>query len=498
MQQYASKYREARGFFVDKILNMQRTRLFELLLLTILSVAVLFPALGQNRHLASREIRHAEIIREMAEDGNYLIPKLIGKVYYDKPSIMHAPAAILTRITGNPSMAIARTPSAVAGILGVLATYGIGRLLFHRRAAFVGAIALLGVPGYVLMAREARPDMILCTSILFSCLCLGLGMRRHELAARAMRFTLAGLLTGLGIITKGPYALLIPILFAIFAPFRRQDFKRPRTGWISFGLGVIITIALWAVPAYFYDNGKYLYGVISQRDLDISTGGSGKPFYYVVYGIIFTLPLSLFLPLAIKDLRRSFSAPLSVAGVIFLVISCVPKKRPHYMLPLYPFFILGIANSIVYYSETSQFIRRTARILIPFSIVIIPLYFTTIQPIIHPSEDAEIVFAKEVVKAIEPDAEIYCAKCEEELAWVGRQHKRIHKSDMDVSDAANIAINRVLSQPGSISYIVINEKKMNMLLKNAALFQHQLILSHTIDREKYMLFRLREGPSEMP
>ncbi len=97
---------------------------------------------------------------------------------------------------------------------------------------------------------------------------------------RFIYFILAGLLTGLGGVTKGPYALLDPALFAIFAPLSRQDFKRPRTGWVSFILGVIITIALWAIPAYLYDNGKYLYGVISQRDLDISTGEGGRPFYY--------------------------------------------------------------------------------------------------------------------------------------------------------------------------------------------------------------------------
>lgn len=42
-----------------------------LVLLTVLSAIVVFPALGQTRHLASREIRHAEIIREIAESGDY-------------------------------------------------------------------------------------------------------------------------------------------------------------------------------------------------------------------------------------------------------------------------------------------------------------------------------------------------------------------------------------------------------------------------------------------
>ena len=154
-----------------------RTRLFDLLVLTVLSAMVIFPALGQNRQWASREIRHAEIIREMVKTGDYLIPRLMGEVYHDKPPVMHAIAAIFTRMAGKPSMTIARMPSAVAGVLGVLAVYGIGLLLFDRKSALIGAIALLGMPGYSVVARHARPDMILCASILCSCLCTGLGMR---------------------------------------------------------------------------------------------------------------------------------------------------------------------------------------------------------------------------------------------------------------------------------------------------------------------------------
>lgn len=476
-----------------KNFNKRKIQLFDLLLLTVLAAVVLFPALGQERHLASREIRHAEIIREMAENGDYLIPKLLGKTYYDKPPVMHAAAALLTRIAGKPSMAIVRAPSAVAGILGVLATYGIGLLLSERRSALFGAIALLSIPGYSLMAREARPDMILCASILFSCLCLGLGMKGKRLTTRMGYFFLAGLLTGLGAVTKGPFALLAPILFVVFIPFRRQDFKRPRTDWVGFGLGIIITIALWAVPAYLRGGSEYLRGVIFQPDLDISKGAGGKPFFYVVHGFLFTLPLSLFLPLAIVDLwRRGFSAPLSVAGVIFTVVSCIPKKRTHYLLPLYPFLALGIANSIAHYSKTNRTVQRVAWVLILFSVVAFPLFFTTIQPIIHPSKDAEIVFAKEVLSTIEPDAKLYCVKGEEALAWVGREHERIRKIPI------NSPVSQLLCYPIPKSYLVIDEKNMELLLKVAEPFQYELILSHIVNHKKLILFRLKDSMPEAP
>src|SRR3989304_526210 len=233
--------------------------LCDLLILAAVSALVIFPALGQNRHWASREIRHAEIIREMAESGDYLVPKLLGKTYYDKPPVMHVAAAILIRIVGEP-------------------------------------------------------DMILCFSIIVSCLFLCMGMRKHKGLSRSLFFIIAGLLAGLGVVTKGPFGVLFPVFFAILVPFRRQDLKRPRIGWITFGFGVLAAIALWAVPAYFRDSGVYLHKVIFKPNLIVSKGGNGGPFYYVWMVLLLALPLSLFLPVAIVDLRRrGYSAMLAVS-----------------------------------------------------------------------------------------------------------------------------------------------------------------------------------------
>ncbi|HHT9144618.1 MAG: glycosyltransferase family 39 protein [Candidatus Brocadiaceae bacterium] len=465
----------------------------DLLILAAVSAFVIFPALGQNRHWASREIRHAEIIREMAESGDYLVPKLLGKTYYDKPPVMHVAAAILIRIVGEPSMTLVRMPSAIAGILGILVTYGVGLLLLDRKTALIGAFALLGMPGYSLMARQARPDMILCFSIIASCLFLCLGMRKYRRIPRMLYFTLAGLLAGLGVVTKGPFGILFPVFFAILVPFRRQDLKRPRIGWIIFGFGVLAAIALWAVPAYFRDGGVYLHRVIFQPDLDVSKGGNGGPFYYVWMVLLLALPLSLFLPVAIVDLRRrGYSAMLAVAGAIFIVISCIPQKRRHYLLPLYPFLALEIAASIVRHSKTSKLVRRSAWVLIPLSVIAIPTYYAIVQPLAHPDEDPDMLFAKEVLSVVEQDARIYCAKSEEEMAWVGRQHKRIYKLPIDSSAS------KVLRHAESKSYLVIDEHGLTALLKITEPLPIELIFTRKIDHEKSMLFRVKEHSFDVP
>ncbi len=471
----------------------RRQHLSDLVLLAAVSSCVVFPALGQNRHWASREVRHAEIIREMTESGDYLVPRLLGKTYYDKPPVMHTAAAILTRIAGEPSMTIARMPSAVAGILGVLATYGVGLLLLDRKTALVGAFALLGMPGYSLMARQARPDMILCFSIIASSLFLCMGMRKQRHGSRLVCFVIAGMISGIGVVTKGPFGVIFPIFFAVLAPFRRQELKRPRMGWIIFGLGVLIALAAWAIPAYCRDNGEYLRRVIFQPDLDVGKGGNGGTFYYVWLVIFLAMPLSLYLPIAIADLRRrGYSAMLAVAGAILVVISCIPQKRRHYLLPLYPFLALGIAASIVRHSETSKLVRRSAWALIPLSVVAIPVYYAAVQPIAQPTEDPDMLFAQEVLGVVEPGSMIYCTRSEEELAWVGRQHERIRKFPTNASAIA------VLRQIAPKSYLVVEEHDLELLRKATNTLPIELILVRKVDHRKMMLFRFKEHSFDMP
>lgn len=473
-------------------ISAQNTLAVDLVFLTALSALVIFPGLGQLQVCVSHEVLHAETIREMAESGDYVETKILGRRIPDKPPVMHASAALLTHWFGSPSMTLARFPSALAGLLGILATYGIGLVLLNRQAALVGAVALMGIPGYILLARQALPDMILCSSIILSCLGLVLCMRSVKPSTRILYLAAAGFAAGIGVLTKGPLGVLFPVLFVVLVPFGRPEFKRPRLGWLVFGAALLMAAAIWAVPAYLRDHGVYLRQVVFQPDLNVASKVTSKPFYImIVYAFLQSLPISIFLPMAIWDWRRhAYSPLLALALTILLLFVCIPKKRDHYLLPMYPFMTLAIAASIVRHKDTSRLVRRTAWTLVPISVVSYPLLFTVINPIILPKEDPDISFARESLPIIGPNGQVFCVGVHDEaLAWVGRSYKGVLRVRTDIP----AAVEQLRRAPKG-AYLLAEKNSLEEILDATGPLPLNEIMRRPVKRKTWILFRIGERP----
>jgi hypothetical protein len=435
----------------------------DLLILSAAAALVLLPALGQTQYLANRELRHAEISREMTETHDYIVPHILGKVYPEKPPVMHAAAAVLMEWWGRPSMFLARLPSALAALGVVLMTYGLGQVLWDRRLGLVGALALSAIPGFVIMARQARPDMILCFAIVACALALALGMKESRRGPRGVWFAVAGIAAGLGVVTKGPYGLLFPLFFAVLCPIRRPEWRRPRLGWAGFAAALLAVASVWAVPAFLRDGGHYLYDVVFQGDLDVTRRAS--PWYELIAPAIFlSLPLGMFLPLAIRDLRRhGYSAPLACAAAIFLVVQAVPKKRAHYLVPAYPFLALGLAMTIVRHAANSKRLRRAAYAVIALGAAIVPLYFGVAARWVEHGEDPDLRTAREILAVVEPHKPIYVLiYLDEPLAWLGQDYQRVMWLNIGDPDAA-----RQLRDAPAGSYLVMSRDQQELLLNVA-------------------------------
>jgi 4-amino-4-deoxy-L-arabinose transferase-like glycosyltransferase len=380
------------------------------------------PFLGQTHYVSSHEIRHVEIGREMAVSGDFLIPTLLGQPYRDKLPLTSAAIALLFRSAPEPSMALARLPSAIAAIVGAIALYGVGLALTEPHAARLAALGVLGVSGYHHLARTARPDMVFTASMTIACLALvrALGESRR----RGGWLALAGSACAAGSFLKGPQAWLFCGVFAAIARWFGDRSRPPRLrDGALFALGFVAAAGTWVVPIVLRDQGAYLWSFLTQPDMTTwHLADTIRRFHWPwVYGLVEFLPLTFVLPIAALDARRrGLGAPLAIALAMLVVLSIIPKKRVHYQAPVLPFLALAVADAAARAADPRWW--RAVQGLTVLGLLAGPLYCGLVLPALRPGEDAENLVARRILEHVGPAAPIACfGEMAERLAFVGRR-----------------------------------------------------------------------------
>ena len=320
--------------------------------LAIFAAAVVFPFLGSFGLLEPDEGRFAQIGREMAANGNYLVPHLNGIEQFYKPPLVYWLNAVGYRIFGVSEWT-ARLPSALAFSGVIWLTGWMGWRLGGRAMGWGAALILASMVEPYALGRQITLDMTLTFWITAALACLV----QVAQGVSAQKFGhLFFLCMGLGFLAKGPMAWVVPGVAGLAWTWAaRREGQRLGLPWVRGGLLLIAVSLSWfvAVSLKYPELWGYFVGYELMDRFTSTTHGRSKPWWFFIPVLaVGTIPWTGFLPgLAIRAWQKfryaEFSAPqwaLGAAVVIpFLVVSSSGSKLLTYILPIFSPLALGLA-----------------------------------------------------------------------------------------------------------------------------------------------------------
>ncbi|MBC8525039.1 MAG: glycosyltransferase family 39 protein [Chlorobium phaeobacteroides] len=325
----------------------KKTVTWHYLLLALLIFISFFAGLGSTPLFDVDEGAFSEATREMLESGNYLTTYLNGQPRFDKPILIYWMQALSVTVFGLNEFAL-RLPSALASTLWALLLYRFCVALFDRRTAFVTASLLILSLQVTIIGKAAIADALLNCTLAASMFAIFLYYREPRRQYLLLAFTAIGL----GTLTKGPVAILIPFsvsfLFYLSRGELREWFKAVLNpaGMLIFALIVLP----WYILEYLDQGMAFIEGFffnhnISRFKAPLEQHG-GALWYYIPVLLLGLTPSTALLIPVVRKLRTLLADPLDRFlliwfAFVFLFFSLSGTKLPHYIIYGYtPLFIL--------------------------------------------------------------------------------------------------------------------------------------------------------------
>ena len=293
----------------------------------------------------------SEATREMFERGDFLSTYLNGEHRFDKPILVYWFQAAAFYFLG-PSEWAFRLPSALAAIGWCYATWHFARERFGPEAALVALAVASTSLGPVIIGRAATADALLNFLLAMTLF----DAWRHLESGRSAPLLRAYAWMGLGVLTKGPIAVLIPVAVTFLYCASRGYWKR----WliaISNGKGWLILLALvvpWYATALYIHGQLFIDGFFLRHNVQrfsATLEGHGGGIGYYLFAVPLLLmpwvgPLFAAVRNAVGDMGTGARRYLWLwAAFVVIFFSLSGTKLPHYVLyGSTPLFLLIAAH----------------------------------------------------------------------------------------------------------------------------------------------------------
>jgi 4-amino-4-deoxy-L-arabinose transferase-like glycosyltransferase len=309
------------------------------LLITIGALILFVPFLGTTHLFDWDEINFAEASREMLATGNYAIPQIGFEPFWEKPPLFFWLQVISMKVFGVNEFA-SRFPNAVCGIITLIVLYRLGKKIVNEQ---------FGLMWVFIYAGSLLPQLYFKSGIIDPWFNLFIFLAVYQLAsytdAKTVQLTkrilLAGLFTGLAVMTKGPVALLIiGLCYGVFAIGTKfKNFMKP----LHILLFLVVTAlagGIWFIALLINGQQHIIteFIVYQIRLFQTEDAGHGGPFFYhFIILLVGCFPAAALSILSMRPGKRSNETPrhfhvwmMILFWVTLLLFSIVKTKIVHY------------------------------------------------------------------------------------------------------------------------------------------------------------------------
>ena len=289
---------------------------------------------------------------------DWITPHLNFIPYLDKPPFLYWLTAVCYQLLGVSGFS-ARLVTALAAIAGVGVTYGIGRDLWGRNAGLASGLILATTLGYFIFSRTVLTDMLFSVLLAMALWAMGRGLLAESPRRGTMLCGYAAM--ALAVLTKGLIGLVFPVLTVGAFLLLTRDWRLFSRLDLGRGGALFLAIAApWHIMAglkhpdffwlYFAD--EHFLRFTAQRPLADYSPMSLHAFLIMV--IIWTLPWSVFLPVALWHYWPSAKAmSREERGFLFIVLwaasvigffALTPSRLEYYSMPAFPALALLVGR----------------------------------------------------------------------------------------------------------------------------------------------------------
>ena len=310
------------------------------LLLAMMALAYLLP-LGSHGLWIPDETRYAQISQGMLLSGNWVSPHFMDVRYFEKPAAGYWMIAIGQALFGQNLFGV-RFASALSTALGVLLCYLVARRMWNEPSKSLAcAVIFMSFTIIAAMAGYANLDPQFTFWVNLSLAALWFALDSKSRGQRLIAWAVLGLACGMGFMTKGFLAWLLPVLIAL--PWMIWQ-KRWRELLVYGPVAIVVAIVVslpWALAVHAQepDYWRFFFWHEHIRRFAGEDAQHDAPWwYYLPLLVAFSMPWVAMLPPALKQAwqtrrQTNIGFLLLWLWMPLFFFSLSKGKLPAYILP---------------------------------------------------------------------------------------------------------------------------------------------------------------------